>query len=96
MIKRAEMIVLDAKVKGKVQGVGFRYFVQRRAAALGLCGYARNLADGDVEVVAEGNREQLETLLGDLNRGPSMSSVESVRAEWSETVQPRFNGFNIR
>jgi acylphosphatase len=90
------MTVLEAKVKGTVQGVGFRYFVQRRAVALGLAGYARNLADGDVEVIAEGGREQLEALLGDLNLGPAMSSVESIRVVWSETGQPHFSGFNIR
>ena len=79
-----------------MQGVGYRYFVQKRAAALGLGGYAKNLPDGDVEVVAEGGRERLESLLAALNRGPSMSTVESVSAEWSETEQPRFSGFNIR
>ena len=86
----------ESRVKGIVQGVGFRYFVQRRAGALGLSGYTKNLPDGDVEVVAEGDREKLESLLGDLHRGTSMSSVESVQALWSETEQPRFSGFNIR
>lgn len=90
------MTVLEARVKGIVQGVGYRYFAQRSATVLSLCGYAKNLPDGDVEVVAEGSREKLELLLGDLKNGPSMSSVESVQARWSETEQPRFTGFGIR
>ena len=90
------MTVLEAKVKGIVQGVGYRYFAQRSAMALALGGYAKNLPDGDVEVVAEGSREKLESFMDDLKRGPSMSAVESVQTRWFEVEQPRFTGFSIR
>jgi acylphosphatase len=93
---KTEMTTLEARVKGGVQGVGYRYFVQRRAGALGLKGYAKNLPDGDVEVVAEGERGKLESLLADLQQGPPMSSVESVQARWAEAEQARYSGFDIR
>ena len=90
------MIVLEAQVRGIVQGVGYRYFAARRAAALGLAGYARNLPNGSVEVAAEGGRPALETFLLDLNEGPLSSSVHSVEARWSESEKPRFSGFQIK
>ncbi len=90
------MTVLEARVSGTVQGVGFRYFVQRRASALGLSGYTRNLPDGDVEVLAEGDKTLLEALLEDLRTGPSLSSVDNVEAKWSERTEPGFRGFNIK
>lgn len=65
-------------VAGEVQGVGFRYFVLRRAATAGLCGWARNLADGRVEVVARGSPEALRTLEAQLRAGPPQASVADV------------------
>jgi len=62
--------------------VGFRLFVQRRAAELGLVGYVRNTLAGEVEVVAEGPRGRLESLLRDLRRGPRGAAVEEVGHEW--------------
>lgn len=69
---------------GEVQGVGFRAFAQRLAHDLGLCGYAENLEDGRVEVVAEGERSELEHFLGQLQRGPAHASVESTDVAWGE------------
>ncbi|MCD6362190.1 MAG: acylphosphatase [Armatimonadetes bacterium] len=74
---------LHAIVSGRVQGVGFRYFVLRRAQSLGLNGWVRNLSSGDVEFVAEGPREALEELLRAVRQGPPMSWVERVRTDWS-------------
>jgi acylphosphatase len=75
---------LHAFVHGRVQGVGFRAFVQRRAGELGLRGYARNLSDGvSIEVVAEGQRAALEALLAALKLGPSGANVEKVDAFWT-------------
>jgi len=71
-------------IQGRVQGVGFRYFTLRRAQALGLTGWVHNLANGDVEVEAEGEREQLEKLVELLRTGPSNARVEGVTQEWSE------------
>jgi len=84
-----------AVVSGRVQGVGFRYFVQRRAQALGLRGWVRNLRSGEVEFVAEGPRSDLEQLLKAVREGPPLSWVESVRTDWS---QPRGEppGFEVK
>lgn len=81
-------------VSGDVQGVGFRDFVRRRAAELGLSGWVKNLPDGRVEAVAEGNRADLERMLDLLRRGPSMAEVGQVRADW-ETAQGGLRGFQI-
>lgn len=63
---------------GLVQGVGYRWFVRRAAGRLGLAGVARNLDDGDVEVLAEGPPGAIDELERELRRGPSASRVERV------------------
>jgi acylphosphatase len=75
---------LRAIVQGRVQGVGFRYFVMDRASSLQLAGMVRNLRSGEVEVVAEGERGALEALLAALKSGPRMSHVENVVTLWLE------------
>ena len=74
---------LHATVHGDVQGVGFRYFVQRSAAQLGLTGWVRNNDDGTVELVAEGARTRLEDLRQAVERGPRMARVDRVDVQWS-------------
>jgi acylphosphatase len=74
---------LHAVVRGDVQGVGFRYFVQRKAQQIGLSGWVRNNDDGTVELVAEGTREQLEQLKRALQEGPRMARVDRVETQWS-------------
>ena len=69
-------------VRGDVQGVGFRYFVLRRAREAGLRGWVRNREDGSVECVAEGARTALERLLAELGSGPRMARVAQVSAHW--------------
>ena len=68
-------------VRGRVQGVGFRYFAQREAVGLGLAGYSRNLDDGRVEVYAVGPAEKLKELAGLLYRGPRWAEVRGVEEE---------------
>jgi acylphosphatase len=68
-------------VRGRVQGVGFRWFVQRSAEALGVRGHTRNLGDGNVEVYAVGSAEQLSDLCGLLWKGPRMADVRGVDEE---------------
>jgi acylphosphatase len=75
-------VSLHAIVHGRVQGVGFRYFVRSHARALGLVGTARNLADGTVEVYAEGERAALARLERDLERGPPAADVTRVEARY--------------
>jgi len=71
-------------VSGFVQGVGFRYFVMRKASVYNLRGYVRNCHDGDVEVEAEGDTDQLHLLIEDLKQGPSFSEVKDVHVDWFE------------
>jgi len=73
-------------VSGQVQGVGYRAFARKHALELGLAGYAENLPDGRVEVVAEGPEDALEHLLHFLRQGPRLSRVEDVDVLWSEPV----------
>ena len=81
-------------VHGLVQGVGYRYFVFRQAASLNLTGYAKNLWDGTVEVVAEGDEKNLETLFEYLKTGPSRSVVSKVEKEYKE-FSGKFDHFEI-
>ena len=81
-------------ISGTVQGVGFRFFVQRKAAELGLNGWARNLDDGRVEVYAAGPAERLDDLAAALHTGPRMADVRSV--EQQEATVQRTSGFNVR
>lgn len=66
------------RVTGRVQGVGFRWFVRKTAAELGLPGSVRNAADGSVEVVAEGTEEALAHLERELRQGPPAARVDAV------------------
>ncbi len=65
-------------VRGRVQGVGFRWFVEREAHILGVGGWVRNNHDGSVEVLAQGTRDQLSGLHSRLREGPRASRVDSV------------------
>ena len=80
-------------MRGRVQGVGFRYFAQKAAAGLGLRGYVRNLDDGRVEVYAAGAREQLDELAGMLHRGPRWADVRGV--EQQEAALERHSSFEV-
>jgi acylphosphatase len=91
-----EVSTLRALVRGRVQGVGFRFFVIEQAAALGLSGYARNLSNGEtVEVVAEGPMASLEALLAQLRHGPPLARVERVDVSWAAATG-EYKGFGVR
>jgi len=81
-------------IRGRVQGVGYRYFVQRAAVKLGISGYARNDEDGSVEVYAIGTQVQLSELAGILRTGPQYSDVRSV--DQREAAIEKHTGFRIR
>ena len=83
-----------AVVYGLVQGVNYRYFVQRHAEAIGLTGYARNLDDGSVEVVAEGEKDKLQQLIAKLKTGSRAAHVERVDVEWLE-YSGKYRQFDI-
>ena len=82
-------------VEGLVQGVGFRWYAARKAQALGLAGYVRNLYDGTVELEAEGDRSLLEELIGALKVGPRSAQVTDLRLEWIPPLHTS-RGFDIR
>lgn len=86
---------VQAVVCGYVQGVFFRTFVAEWANELGLTGYVRNLRGGTVEVLAEGERKQVEKLIGYLKVGPPGARVEKVVTNWSEYTGG-YSGFRIR
>jgi acylphosphatase len=84
-------------VAGLVQGVGFRWYVARHARGLGLAGYARNLLDGRVEVVATGDATSMARLEALLRAGPASASVDSVeREDQPDDPQIPTRSFDIR
>lgn len=83
-------------VKGRVQGVGFRWFVQREAAELGLRGWVRNTDDGHVEVLAAGSPEQMQELVLALHRGTRGSRVDKVEVHpLAESEGDQLQSFQI-
>jgi len=86
---------LEATIIGRVQGVGFRWFVRDRAVALGLSGWVRNRADGSLEVLADGPAEALAAFEDALRLGPPGAIVRSVQAIRS-AGPPVVAGFVIR
>ncbi len=88
-MKRAEF-----RIYGIVQGVGFRYFVYRKASLLNLKGFTKNLYDGSVLVVAEGEEEKLNELHNLLKIGPTHAYVQKVEVEYSEPKN-QFTRFEI-
>jgi acylphosphatase len=77
---------LHGVIKGDVQGVGFRYFLIRRAQELGLTGWVANRDDGVVEFVAEGTRRDLELLERAARNGPRQARVSAVEVNWTEAT----------
>ena len=86
---------LNAIVFGRVQGVGFRFFVLQQAVAMGLAGWVRNTFEGMVEVVAEGDSASLEELLAALREGPDAAYVRDVKFHYSPATG-EFRDFDIR
>lgn len=82
------------RVRGRVQGVGFRYFVNHSASALGVRGWVRNDDDGSVQVYAVGTTRQLSELAGYLWKGPRWAEVRGV--EESEAALEDHSGFSVR
>ena len=81
-------------VSGMVQGVNFRRNAQNKAIELGLKGYAKNLPDGNVEVVAEGDEEKLKELIEFIRKGPGVAKIEDIKITHKEPEN--FKNFDIR
>ena len=78
---------IQVRISGRVQGVGFRAWTERQASALGLSGWVRNRADGDVEAVFSGPEQAVEAMLAACRRGPRLASVTKVEVVGSAEVQ---------
>jgi acylphosphatase len=88
------MIARRFIVKGRVQGVGFRYFTVRAARSIGVAGAVKNLPDGSVEAIAEGSPEDIARFKEALEHGPSYSHVTSVQ-EIPMVPGGRYSGFDV-
>ena len=88
------MTRVRVQVRGRVQGVFFRAEARARAESLGVAGWIRNLPDGSVEAVFEGENERVESMVGWCRRGPTGAEVEAVGVEREEPVGE--TGFRVR
>ncbi len=88
-------MLLHAVIRGRVQGVGFRYYVLKSAQQLKLAGWVRNLPNGQVEVEAQGDEDSLYQFEQLLWKGPHFSNVEEVTCTRSET-NSTYEGFQVR
>lgn len=84
MAQPARRVRAHLRVTGHVQGVGFRFFVQRRARALRLTGFVRNLPDRRVEVAVEGRPEDVQAMIETVREGPPGATVNDVTLDWEE------------
>lgn len=91
----ADIASLHAIVRGRVQGVFFRAFVETFARQLNLTGYVRNLPDGTLEVKAEGERQELEKLVESLKAGPPAAIVNGVAVTWGK-YEGEFTQFSVK
>lgn len=89
------MIRAHMLISGFVQGVCYRWFVEKEATSLGLTGYVKNRYNGKVEVVVEGERGLIEEFIKALKVGPSSADVRDIKIEWQE-YKGEFSGFGIR
>jgi acylphosphatase len=89
------MIEMYCLVSGKVQGVAYRAYVENAADQLQLCGYVRNMEDGRVEVVAQGDPSTLKEFVEFLHEGSSLSEVEGVDVEW-RSIEKEHDDFSVR
>ncbi len=86
---------LHVRIRGEVQGVGFRFSTVRQAEHLKLTGWVRNCPDGTVEAEFEGSREALNEMLAWCEHGPRMASVQDIETDWS-SGEPRHDRFRVR
>ena len=91
----SQSMQLHILVSGRVQGVGFRYFVQRNAEKFGVRGYAKNLTNGDVEVLAEGDKAALDEFLVLLKQGPPAGRIDRIQIDELE-CSGGYTGYEIR
>jgi len=88
-------VCAEILVSGRVQGVYYRAFTRQAAQRWGLTGFCRNLPDGQVEVIAEGERTVVESFIEQLRNGPPRAKVENIQVYWKPSER-RFKDFSIR
>jgi len=94
MTKQDDSVRVHVWVQGRVQAVGFRAFVHQNALQIGVTGWVRNVGYDTVEAVAEGTKEQIDSFLRMIKRGPSVSRVDESREEW-EQATGEFRSFGV-
>ena len=87
---------VHAIIRGDVQGIGYRWFVEKTAAESGINGWVKNLPDGNVEVEAEGRKETLKNFLGTLKTGHRWARVNEIIADWTPVTEKSGSGFSIK
>ena len=90
----AEKIQKHIFLSGRVQGVGFRAFTRQQAAVLDIKGWVKNLADGRVEIIVQGEKPEVKEMISKLKEGPSFAKVEDI--EINEEEPDDFSGFKIK
>ena len=89
------MYKIHVMISGKVQGVFFRISTQDKANKLNLTGWVKNIFNNAVEIIAEGDREELSKLTGWLQMGPPNATVDKISIEWSDQPKKQFSSFEI-
>lgn len=87
---------ITAVISGRVQGVGFRYYILNKAEMLGISGWVANTSGGDVKTVAEGEEDRINDFLLYLRKGPPGARVENLDYKIENTGGGEFSGFDIR
>lgn len=89
------MIQYKIEISGRVQGVGFRYFTQKKAKQIGLLGWVKNTYSGTVEVMVQGSETEIQTFLDFLQIGPSLSRVDKI-SKYKMEVLNDFDSFKVK
>jgi acylphosphatase len=92
----SETVQKHLKIRGRVQGVGFRYFTRQNARALGIHGWVRNMPDGSVETVITGSAEQVEQMAERLQDGTVSAKVDEIEELFSGLEKEKFHDFSVR
>lgn len=86
---------VECIISGKVQGVFFRNYIKDKAHELGLVGFVQNMPEGSVEVLIQGEEEDIETLLEHIKKGPVFSNIRNIDITWADALQDTFTDFTI-
>jgi len=89
------IVSLHCIVSGRVQGVGYRWFVESTAKTLGLTGWVKNLPNGNVEIVAGGDKQALEAFLAAIKSGHAGAVINDITAQWQDRPEKEYKSFEI-